>query len=111
MIIFLFILIFYLVIVSLIYLVVRGTEQKFNGIEMIGEHVKDINWHLGPGQYGKAIDGTWWFCTPNGLRGRFNDKDVVKYEDDTITVKPAFLIENDSRQWNGYIERGVWIKC
>ena len=58
-----------------------------------------------------------WYCEPPSptqgatrLIGNLAAHDVVEHEDGTITVTPSILIRS-SRQWHGYLTRGIWQEC
>jgi len=68
---------------------------------------------LGYGDYGKAIDGTWYAKIPNGphagSHGNLKNHIVTEHEDGTITVSPSILVEyGDGKSWHGYLEKGIW---
>lgn len=73
--------------------------------EKYGHGTLDL--YLGPGDYGKHPDGTWYASPPDsgiGL-GSLAGHEVTEHEDGTITVSPSILIDN---KWHGYLERGIW---
>ena len=86
---------------------------------MQGKRIENIRDGLQPGEYGKSLeDGTWWFCTPNNMFGRINDKiwQITEHEDGTITVSSSILINYgpeypNTPSWHGYLEKGVWREC
>lgn len=73
-----------------------------------------------PGDY-----GFWhgrWYCRPpwkhaGGCLGDGMDAHrVAVHEDGTITASPSILIRIDghsegSKEWHGFLERGVWRQC
>jgi hypothetical protein len=76
--------------------------------------------YLNPGEYGKAKDGTWWICSPNGIHGRIKDSiwKIIEHEDGTITASPSILLnypqaptDCNPPSWHGYLEKGVWKEC
>lgn len=88
---------------------------------MQGKRVEIPEGLMNPGEYGKALDGDWWFCTPNGLHGRLSAKvnppwKITEHEDGTITVSPSILVSSRHElhgeiRWHGYLEKGVWREC
>jgi hypothetical protein len=65
------------------------------------------------GDYGRSIGGFWACRTPSGLGGNLTGHEVTEHEDGTITVSPSILVtapgrSRESREWHGYLERGVW---
>jgi len=84
---------------------------------MQGKRIYDSPGLLSPGEYKKAKDGDWWFCAPNGLHGRVNNKTwkITEHDDGTITASPSILISNrapsEKLTWHGFLEKGVWREC
>jgi len=87
---------------------------------MIGKRVEIAEGLMNPGEYGKAKDGSWWFCAPNGLHGRLAVEvkppwKITENDDGTITVSPSILISNRTPSalltWHGYLEKGIWREC
>lgn len=66
-------------------------------------------YRLKPGDYVRvAADG--WYGMPPGtdLLATLRLHTVVEHEDGTITVTPSILVRNNTTEWHGYLERGVW---
>lgn len=66
---------------------------------------------LGPGEYGKDVNGRWYAFPPdeNMAVGNLGNHEVVEHEDGTITVSPSILIERwNGHSWHGFLERGIW---
>jgi hypothetical protein len=78
---------------------------------------------LAEGDYGYDPAIKAWQCRPPsgspGMAGSLAKHDVVEHEDGTITVSPSILIrwvgvENGAevtKEWHGYLRRGVWEPC
>jgi hypothetical protein len=64
---------------------------------------------LGPGDFGKDIDGIW-YCRPpwKHAGGSLARHTVTEHEDGTITVSPSILIATHVGTWHGYLEHGIW---
>ena len=73
---------------------------------------------LEAGDYG-CLEGTWWVRPPRGGVSPIPGEQVLEHEDGTITVSPSILIRwvgvedgaEVTREWHGYLRRGVWETC
>ena len=73
-----------------------------------------------PCEYGRAEDGAWHGCTPNGEQVNLSAHEVVEHADGAISVSPsirAFIPAQPQYQrperelWHGFLEHGVWRDC
>jgi hypothetical protein len=94
-------------------MLIHGTRVEDNSLK---------NDPFRPGAYGRVcgiqVPGKWhWMgVTPNGLHANLSAHDVTEHEDGTITVSPSILVtlpqgDAPTREWHGYLERGVWRQC
>ena len=68
---------------------------------------------LNENEYGKGIDGTWYFYPPGAGIANLANHTVAEHEDGTITVSPSILItfadaDGERCQWHGFLEKGIW---
>lgn len=87
---------------------------------MKGKRVADYTEVLNPGEYSffpeKQEGRPWWgtpwlnICTPNGMFGSIVKHSITVNEDGTISVSPSILCKraDESKQWHGYLEKGIW---
>ncbi len=68
---------------------------------------------LEQGEFGKGIDGLWYFRVPEsgfGV-GCLAKHTVTENADGTITVSPSILCTGHfNKKWHGYLENGFWRK-
>jgi hypothetical protein len=68
-----------------------------------------------PGEYMQGTAGRWELCLPTGIHGAINDKTwaVTEHHDGTITVSPSIntTCPDTSRNWHGFLEKGIWREC
>lgn len=65
---------------------------------------------FGPGDYWVDADGVWHGCTPNGLLANLKNHTVVVHEDNTISVSPSIMVNNQICIWHGYLKMGEWME-
>lgn len=81
-----------------------------------------------PGDYAFGPDGAWHGITPSGIGCNLALHKVTEHEDGTITVEPSILVTSPhgsggftqdevnvafsgTKEWHGFLERGVWREC
>ena len=62
-----------------------------------------------PGDYVKAVDGTWIAWAPGDRApGGLQKHEITEHQDGTITVTPSILTPSG---WHGYLQAGIWTKA
>lgn len=69
-----------------------------------------------PCEYGRAEDGRWHGCTPNGYACNLGAHEIVEHADGTITAAPSIRVTipavidgpPERELWHGFLEHGVW---